>query len=93
MTARVAVASVEAAVAAVRACDGEAILLLFAPDLDPLDATLLRAALGPLAVERAPMRVNALLARPGAEPAAVEAATIFLEGARSTTGQLLEIAA
>ena len=68
-------------------------VLLFAPDLDPLDATLLRASLGPLAVEAAPVRVNAILAHPGADPGAVEAAALFLEAARSTTGQLLEVTA
>lgn len=92
MSHRVAVSTAEQAVDAVRAGDAEHILLLFAADLPPLDAALLRAALGPLAIERAPTRVNALLAHPGADSAAVEAAAIFLEGARSTTGQLIEVA-
>lgn len=93
MNVRVAVASVEQAVSAVREGRADAILLLFAADLAPLDATLLRAALGPLAIEAAPVRVNAILAHPGADPDVVEAASLFLESARSTTGQLLEVAA
>lgn len=93
MSVRIQVASVEQAVSAVRGGGADAILLLFAPDLDPLDATLLRASLGPLAVEAAPVRVNAILAHPGADPGAVEAAALFLEAARSTTGQLLEVTA
>jgi len=90
--ARIAVSTVDEAVSAVRASGAESILLLFPDDLAPLDATLLRAALGPLAVERAPARVNALAALAGADPGDVEAAARFLEGARSTTGQLLEVA-
>lgn len=88
---RFTVASVDQATAQVRSSAAESVLLLLPPDLDPLHAATLRAALGPLAIERAPGRVNALVALAGTDPAAVEAAALFLEGARSTTGQLLEV--
>lgn len=80
--------------ALVRAADVESVLVLFDPALDPLATALARAGIGPLAVERAPgVRVNAIIAAADADLADVEAAALFLEGARSTTGQLLEIAA
>lgn len=78
----------------VRAARAESVLVLIAPALDALELAWARASIGPLAVERAPgVRVNALLAAADADPADVEAAALFLEEARSTTGQLLEIGA
>lgn len=92
--ARVAVGPGDDAAALVRAADAESVLVLIDPALDPLALALARAAIGPLAVERAPgTRVNALQAAADADPADVEAAVRFLERARSTTGQLLEVAA
>lgn len=68
------------------------VLLLLDPALDPLAAALARAAVGPLAVELAPeVRVNALAPGAHADPADIEAAAEFLEGARSTTGQVLQV--
>lgn len=63
------------------------------PGRDPLSLALARAAIGPLAIERAPARLNAVLPHPQADPADVEAALAWLEGAASTTGQLIEISA
>jgi hypothetical protein len=81
-------------VAPVRSADAESVLVLIDPALDPLTMAQARAAIGPFAIERAPgTRVNALLAAPDADPADVAAAARFLEGARSTTGQLLEVTA
>lgn len=78
--------------ALVRAAAGESVLALLDPALDPLAMAQARAAIGPLAVERAPdTRVNALVAARDAEPGDVEAAARFLEGARSTTGQVIEV--
>ena len=92
-TVRIAVGPGDDPAALVRAADAESVLLLIDPALDPLAAALARASVGPLAVERAPgVRVNALAAAVDALPADVEAAAQFLERARSTTGQLLEIA-
>ncbi|WP_267382175.1 Rossmann fold domain-containing protein [Sphingomonas sp. GC_Shp_2] len=75
----------------VRGASGEALTIVIAPGRDRLALALALAALPPLAIERAPMRVNAVLPRPGAGPVDVEAATRFLERAVSTTGQVLEI--
>ena len=80
--------------ALVRAAGAESVLVVVDPALDALEAALARAAIGPLAAERAPgTRVNALLPAADADPAEVEAAARFLEGALSVTGQLLEVAA
>ena len=67
-------------------------LLLLDASLDALATARARAAIGPLAVERAPgVRVNAVVMGADADPEQVEAAARFLEGARSTTGQVLEV--
>ncbi|WP_375428269.1 Rossmann fold domain-containing protein [uncultured Sphingomonas sp.] len=90
---RIAVGPGDDVAALVRAADAESVLVLIDPALDPLAAAQVRAAIGPLAVERAPnARVNALLPAPTAHPPDIEAAMRFLEGARSVTGQLLEVA-
>jgi glucose-6-phosphate isomerase len=81
-------------VALVRAAPAAATSLVVAiePGSDAVALALARAALGPLAIERAPAtRVNAVLAAPDANPADVEAATAWLERAVSTTGQLIEV--
>ena len=58
------------------------------------EAALARAAAGPLAVELAPgTRVNMVVPDRDALPSHVEAAARFLEGARSTTGQVLDVSA
>jgi hypothetical protein len=93
-TARIAVGPGDDMAALVRAADAESVLVLIDPALSPLELARARASIGPLAVERAPdMRVNALLAAADADPTDVEATARFLEAARSTTGQLLEVAA
>ena len=93
-TAQIAVGPGDDLAALVRAAQTESVLVLIDPALDPLAMARARASIGPLAVERAPdVRVNALLAATDAEPEDVEAAARFLEAARSTTGQLLEVTA
>lgn len=93
-TTRIAVGPGDDLAALVRAADADSVLVLIDPALEPLDIARARASIGPLAVERAPdVRVNALLAAADADPADVEAAARFLEAARSTTGQLLEVTA
>ena len=79
-------------VALVRATDGESVVILFDSGLDPVELAQARAAVGPLAVERAPAtRVNAIVELPSARGDDVEAAARFLNGARSITGQILEV--
>jgi hypothetical protein len=87
---RIDLAAGDDLVARVRAAEGESVVVVIAAR-DALAMALARAAIGPLAVERAPgMRVNALVA--GANADDVDAAVAFLEKARSTTGQVIEIA-
>lgn len=78
-------------VALVRAATGEALTIRILPSRDPIALATARAQLAPLAIERAPMRVNAVSAGKSAAEADVEAALAFLERAVSTTGQWLEI--
>ena len=78
--------------ALVRGAVGASRIVLIPATLDPLTMAQARAAIGPLAVELAPaVRVNAVTAAEGADPADVDAAVTFLENAPSTTGQLLDI--
>lgn len=88
---RLALATADDIAALVRAATGDSIVVVLAPR-DALEMMQARAAIGPLAVERAPgMRVNAVVPDQGADTRDVDAAIAFLEGARSTTGQVLEI--
>ena len=88
---RIDVAAEDDLVAAVRGATSDSLVVVIAPRAS-LEMALARAAIGPLAVERAPaMRVNAVMPGAGASAADVAAAVAFLEGAQSTTGQILEI--
>ena len=79
-------------VAAVRAGSGESIVVEIAPGRDALALEPALAAIGPLAIERAPAtRVNAVVVGETAGRDAVDAAIRFLENAFSTTGQVLRI--
>lgn len=79
-------------VALTRACDAESLVVEVVAGRDPLALALVRAAIGPLAAERAPRRVNALVPAGDADRRDVDAAARFLENARSTTGQVIEVA-
>lgn len=81
-------------VALVRAVPaGESVTILIEPGREPLTFALARAALTPLAVERAPARVNAVAAAPDADDADRAAAVAWLDRAESTTGQWIEVSA
>jgi len=76
----------------VRGAAAESLVVVIAPDLLPLSMATMRAAIEPLAIERAPHgRLNAVLPAATSDPAHVDAVVAFLERAASTTGQLLEI--
>ncbi len=76
--------------ALVRAGVGDSLVVVIAPGRDALSAALAEAAIGPLAGERAPaMRGNAV-GGDGA-PADVDAMAAFLDGAGSTTGQVVRV--
>ena len=75
-----------------RGAGSESLVVVISPLLDALAMAQAKAAIGPLAVELAlATRVNAVVLAEGARPADVDAAVAFLEQARSTTGQVLEI--
>ena len=78
--------------ALVRGAGGDSRVVVIPATLDALAMAQARAAIGPLAIESAPAtRVNAVVPAEGAHAADVEAAVAFLEQARSTTGQVIEI--
>lgn len=81
--------------ALVRATPGGAsLVVVIAPGRDSFALAQVRAAIGPLAVERAPAsRVNAVFPGADARNADVEAAIAWLDGASSTTGQLIDVRA
>ena len=78
--------------ALVRAAIGDSRVVVIPATLDALAMAQAKAAIGPLAIESAPAtRVNAVVLAQGAHAADVDAAVAFLEQARSTTGQVIEI--
>lgn len=89
---RIALAPGDDIAAAVRGTAAESVVVEIAPGRDPLVDAQTRAAIGPLAIEAAPgRRVNAIVIQIGADPVAVDAAARFLDGAQSTTGQILVV--
>lgn len=67
-------------------------LLLIDSSVPTLDRAMLSAAIGPLAIDRAPQaRIGAIDIANGAAMADVVAAANYLASARSTTGQTLRI--
>jgi hypothetical protein len=79
--------------ALVRGAEAESVVILVRRTSDGVAVAVARAAIGPLAVERAPAcRVNAVFVDDGAAADDVDAAVRFLESARSTTGQILDLA-
>jgi uncharacterized heparinase superfamily protein len=88
---RVDAAAADDLVALVRAAKGESVVVVIAAR-PPLEMAIARAAIGPLAIEAAPgRRVNAVVSAAEANAADIHAAAAFLDGARSTTGQILDI--
>ena len=72
----------------------DSLVVVVAPSSDTLWLAMTRAAIGPLAIDRAPAtRVNAVFAAQGAAEAHVDAAVDFLGCARSTTGQVIDVRA
>jgi hypothetical protein len=88
---RIDLAAADDLAACVRGATGESIVLVIAPRA-PLEMALARAAIAPLAIERAPAtRVNAIVPSAGADVHDVDAAVAYLDNARSTTGQTLDV--
>lgn len=87
-----ATVAVIAELRAVRTDERDSVLLLISRDVPALDRAMLRAAIGPLAIELSPVtRLNAVDVAEDAADDDVIAAARFLAAAESTTGQLLEI--
>ncbi len=77
--------------AAVRAATEDVVVLL-AADLDALTMATMRAAITPLAIEKAPeIRVNAVVPGVDHDVRDVAEAIDFLMTAASTTGQILDL--
>jgi hypothetical protein len=75
-----------------RTDERDSVLLLIAADVPALDRAMLRAAIGPLAIELAPSkRLNAVDVVGDASDEDVIAAARFLAAAASTTGQILDV--
>lgn len=84
--------STEAMVARARGVAATCVLLVIEPTVPRLQRAMLAAAIGPLAIEMAPeSRVGAIDILPGADPADVAAAAMFLATAESTTGQVIAV--
>ncbi len=78
--------------ARVRAVDAESVVVVIDAGWSPLASALALASIAPLAIERAPAgRLNLVVRGADAAAAAVDAAVAFLQGARSTTGQVLTV--
>ena len=86
-----AAAPIAATVAAIAAADESFVLVIAGPDLPAVERAMLLAAIGPLAVARAPRRVCALDVATGASATDGVAAARFLADAGSTTGQVLAV--
>jgi hypothetical protein len=79
-------------VSLIRSAKAESIVVIVRPSANALWTALARAAIPPLAIERPPgCRVNAVFAEEGARDADVDAAADFLDHARSTTGQIIDV--
>lgn len=71
---------------------GESLVVVVDHGHDDLALARTLAAVGPLACRQAPTRrINVVVAGEGANPRAVDAAARFLDGASSTTGQVITI--
>lgn len=76
----------------VRGANADSLVVVADSTLGPLASALARAAIGTLAIERAPRcRVNGVFSGERAAQADIDAAVAFLERARSTTGQIVEV--
>ena len=81
-------------VSRLRSSEAKTALLLIDSSVPALDRAMLSAAIGPLAIERAPLaRIGAIDIVNGAAMADIVAAANYLASARSTTGQILTVTA
>ncbi|MDE0879424.1 MAG: hypothetical protein OSB00_12295 [Sphingomonas bacterium] len=81
----------EDAVAVIRATDAESLVIVMLPGRDPVTEAQIRAAIGPLAIEIAPRRINLVAVTDGADKDAIDALVAYLDAAESTTGQIVDV--
>mgnify|MGYP001102940772 CR=1 FL=1 len=81
----------EDAVAVIRATDAESLVIVMLPGRDPVTEAQIRAAIGPLAIEIAPRRINLVAVTDGADEDAIDALVAYLDAAESTTGQIVDV--
>lgn len=89
---RIALGIADDPVAVLRGVEADSVVLVIAPGRDPVALAMVRAAIGPLAVAHAPARrVNAVCPSADTAPDRIDATVSFLDSARSTTGQVLDL--
>ena len=77
------------AVALIRALSGDSAVVVIRPGRDATALALARAAVAALALERAPMRINAVAPGATTDTAAIAGAVGYLASAPAVTGQVI----
>ncbi len=77
------------AVALIRALSGDSAVVVIRPGRDSTALTLARAAVAALALERAPMRINAVQPGDTTDDVAIAEAVGYLASAPAVTGQVI----
>ena len=79
------------AVALIRALSGDSAVVVIRPGRDATALAMARAAVAALAMERAPMRINAVEPGEDTDAAAIAAAVAYLATAPAVTGQVVTL--
>ncbi len=79
------------AVAVLRALSGDSAVVVIRPGRKATALALARAAVAALALERAPMRINAVQPSSATAAAAIAGAVAYLAFAPAVTGQVIEL--
>lgn len=78
-------------VAVLRALGGDSAVVVIRPGRNATALAMARAAVAALAMERAPMRINAVEPGEDTDAAAIAAAVAYLAAAPTVTGQVLTL--
>jgi hypothetical protein len=78
-------------VAVLRALGGDSVVVVIRPGRDATALAMARAAVTALAMERAPMRINAVEPGEDTDAAAIAAAVAYLAAAPAVTGQVVTL--
>jgi hypothetical protein len=79
------------AVAVLRGVVGDSVVIVIRPGRDATAQAMARAGVAALALERAPMRINAVEPGEGTDPPAIDAAVAYLAAAPAVTGQVIAL--